>query len=92
MTIYNYAVTANSASKCNNCSCTEEYREEFRKFQWIFDGFFLNFEFNFSKNLVVDAMGKVPAAVVCKHLKFQKNTESGLAGTIGFEGLVKSVE
>nr|CAD2180593.1 unnamed protein product [Meloidogyne enterolobii] len=76
MTIYNYAVTANSASKCNNCSCTEEYREEFRKFQWIFD--------------VVDAMGKVPAAVVsgnnlwtgswatCRKISARKNKQGQL--------------
>lgn len=60
-TTYNYAKTAKAANNCTNCNCTAQYRNDFRQYQWIFDGNKKNFFVNF---LVVDAMGKVPAAVV----------------------------
>uniref|UniRef100_A0A183BTQ6 NRF domain-containing protein n=1 Tax=Globodera pallida TaxID=36090 RepID=A0A183BTQ6_GLOPA len=72
-TIYHYAKTAADASQCMDCNCTSQYRSKVREFQWIFD--------------VVDAIGKVPAAVVsgnnlwtgswatCRKISAQKNRQ-----------------
>ncbi|KAL3067934.1 hypothetical protein niasHT_037924 [Heterodera trifolii] len=72
-TIYNYAKTVADASQCMDCNCTREYRNKVREFQWIFD--------------VVDAIGKVPSAVVsgnnlwtgswatCRKISAQKNRQ-----------------
>ncbi|KAI1727262.1 acyltransferase family domain-containing protein [Ditylenchus destructor] len=49
-TTYNYAKTAKAASNCTDCQCTKTYKADFRQYQWIFD--------------VVDAIGKIPSAVV----------------------------
>lgn len=48
-TTYNYARTAAKARQCESCNCTQAYKPEFAKYQWIFN--------------VVDSMGKVPAAI-----------------------------
>uniref|UniRef100_A0A1I7SSF4 NRF domain-containing protein n=1 Tax=Bursaphelenchus xylophilus TaxID=6326 RepID=A0A1I7SSF4_BURXY len=70
-TTYKYARTAAEARKCESCNCTRGFKNEFAKYQWIFN--------------VVDAMGKVPAAIfggnnlwtgswyTCRKVSVQKN-------------------
>uniref|UniRef100_A0A7E4V816 NRF domain-containing protein n=1 Tax=Panagrellus redivivus TaxID=6233 RepID=A0A7E4V816_PANRE len=48
-TTYNYANTVKAAKTCDNCNCTRDYKILFADYEWIFG--------------VVDAMGKIPAAI-----------------------------
>uniref|UniRef100_A0A1I8AIY3 NRF domain-containing protein n=1 Tax=Steinernema glaseri TaxID=37863 RepID=A0A1I8AIY3_9BILA len=72
-TAIKYAKTVERRDKCANCSCTTNYKNEFSQNQWIFN--------------VIDAMGKVPAAVTggnnlwigswhtCRKISIQKNRQ-----------------
>ncbi|TKR64165.1 hypothetical protein L596_024746 [Steinernema carpocapsae] len=75
-TAIKYAKTVERRDKCANCSCSTSYKQEFSKNQWIFN--------------VIDAMGKVPAAVTggnnlwigswhtCRKISIQKNRQGQL--------------